>query len=208
MTSTVFEPGDMQTLIALGTIRTFPKNTMLLQEGDTSDQLYVVMSGRLKVFLADADGKEVIIDSLGPQQFFGEMALDAEPRSASVMTTETSSLCIIQHEQFKRFLADNPAGALSLIVALIRRARHLTRTVGNLALLDVYGRVAHLLIESAVEENGQLVVTEKISQVEIAKKVGASREMVSRILGDLKEGGYISMDNNRMVIRQALPKRW
>lgn len=208
MTAAVFNSSDMEKLVALGTIRAFPKNTMLLQEGDQSDQLYVVMSGRLKVFLADADGKEVTIDSLGPQQFFGEMALDGEPRSASVMTIEPSSLCVVQLEQFKRFIADNPQAALALIVALIRRARNLTRTVGNLALLDVYGRVAHLLIEGATEENGQLVVTEKISQVDIAKKVGSSREMVSRILGDLKEGGYISMDNNRIVIRQALPKRW
>ena len=136
------------------------------------------------------------------------MTLDGEPRSASVITTEASNLCVVQLEQFKRFLVDNPQAALALIVALIRRARNLTRTVGNLALLDVYGRVAHLLIESATVENGQLVVVEKISQVDIAKKVGSSREMVSRILGDLKEGGYISMDNNRIVIRQALPKRW
>ena len=208
MTAAMFDSGDMQKLVALGTIRAFSKNTMLLQEGDQSDQLYVVMSGRLKVFLADADGKEVTIDSIGRQQLFGEMTLDGEPRSASVITTEASNLCVVQHEQFKRFLEDNPHAALALIVALVRRARNLTRTVGNLALLDVYGRVAHLLIESATVENGQLVVVEKISQVDIAKKVGSSREMVSRILGDLKEGGYISMDNNRIVIRQALPKRW
>lgn len=138
MTAAVFNSGDMQKLIALGTIRAFSKNTMLLQEGDRSDQLYVVMSGRLKVFLADADGKEVTIDSIGPQQLFGEMTLDGEPRSASVITTEASNLCVVQHEQFKRFLADNPQAALALIVALIRRARNLTRTVGNLALLDVY----------------------------------------------------------------------
>ncbi len=186
----------------------FPKNTVLVQEGDKNDQLYVVISGRLKVFLADADGKEIVIDSLGPRQFFGEMALDGEPRSASVITVEPSSLCVIQKVEFKRFLAEHSEAAFALIYALIRRARNLTRTVGNLALLDVYGRVARLLIESATEEAGQLVVTDRISQVDIAKKVGSSREMVSRILGDLKEGGYISMENSRIVIRQMLPKRW
>jgi CRP/FNR family transcriptional regulator, cyclic AMP receptor protein len=208
MTAAVFDSDDLDALIALGTVRQFPKNTVLVQEGDKNDQIYVVVSGRLKVFLADADGKEVIIDSLGPRQFFGEMALDGEPRSASVMTVEASSLCIIQREQFKQFLADKPQAALALIYALIKRARALTRTVGNLALLDVYGRVAHLLIESATEEDGRLIVSERISQVEIAKKVGSSREMVSRILGDLKVGGYIAMENNRIVIQQALPKRW
>lgn len=208
MTAAVFESDDLDALIALGTVRQFPKNTVLVQEGDKSDQLYVVMSGRLKVFLGDADGKEVILDSLGPRQFFGEMALDGEPRSASVMTVEVSSLSILQREQFKQFLADKPKAALALIYALIKRARALTRSVGNLALLDVYGRVAHLLIESATNEDGRLVVADRISQVDIAKKVGSSREMVSRILGDLKEGGYISMDNSRIVIQQTLPKRW
>ena len=208
MSAAVFDSNDLDALVALGTLRQFAKNTLLVQEGDHSDQLYVVMSGRLKVFLADADGKEIILDSLGPRQFFGEMALDGEPRSASVMTAEASSLCLVQGDQFKLFLADHPKAALALIVALIRRARNLTRSVGNLALLDVYGRVAHLLIESASEEDGRLVVTEKISQVDIAKKIGSSREMVSRILGDLKEGGYISMENNHIVIRQALPKKW
>jgi CRP/FNR family transcriptional regulator, cyclic AMP receptor protein len=208
MTTTVFDAADLDALIALGTIKMFPKNTILIQEGDKNDQLYVVISGRLKVFLADADGKEIVIDSLGSRQFFGEMALDGEPRSASVVTVEPSSLCIIQKDEFKRFLVEHSEAAFALIHALIRRARNLTRTVGNLALLDVYGRVAHLLIESAVEEDGQLVLIDRISQVDIAKKVGSSREMVSRILGDLKEGGYISTENNRIVIRQTLPKRW
>lgn len=208
MAAAVFDSDDLDALIALGTLRQFPKNTLLVQEGDKSDQIYVVVTGRLKVFLGDADGKEVTIDSLGPRQFFGEMALNGEPRSASVMTVEASSLSILPSEQFKQFLADKPQAALALIYALIKRARTLTRTVGNLALLDVYGRVAHLLIESATEEDGRLIVTERISQVEIAKKVSSSREMVSRILGDLKVGGYISMENNRVVIQQALPKRW
>ncbi|MEO6021741.1 MAG: Crp/Fnr family transcriptional regulator [Burkholderiales bacterium] len=193
---------------ALGTVRSFPKNTVLVQEGDKSDQLYVVLSGRLKVFLADSDGKEIIVDTLGPNQYFGEMALDGEPRSASVMTMEASKLAVVQREDFKKFLTENPDAALQLIDALIQRARNLTRTVGNLALLDVYGRVARLLLDNAVEESGRLVVEEHMSQQEIAKRVGSSREMVSRILSDLREGKYISMVNNRIVIQHQLPKHW
>ena len=193
---------------ALGTVRSFPKNTVLVQEGDKSDQLYVVLSGRLKVFLADSDGKEIIVDTLGPNQYFGEMALDGEPRSASVMTMEASKLAVVQREDFKKFLTENPDAALQLIDALIQRARNLTRTVGNLALLDVYGRVARLLLDNSVEESGRLVVEEHMSQQEIAKRVGSSREMVSRILSDLREGKYISMVNNRIVIQHQLPKHW
>lgn len=181
---------------------------MLVQEGDKSDQLYVVLTGRLKVFLADSDGKEIIVDTLGPNQYFGEMALDGEPRSASVMTMEASKLAVVQRADFKKFLAEYPDDAFQFILALIQRARNLTRTVGNLSLLDVYGRVARLLLDNAVEESGRLVVEGPMSQQEIAKRVGSSREMVSRILGDLREGKYISMENNRIVIQQQLPKHW
>ena len=195
-------------LVALGVVRSYAKNTVLVQEGDKSDELYVLLTGKLKVFLADEDGKEIVVAMLTPKQYFGDMALDGVPRSASVMTVEASKLAVIQREDFRRFLAENPEAAFALIVTLIRRARTLTRTVGNLALLDVYGRVARLLIDSASEELGQLVVTEKMTQQEIAERIGSSREMVSRILTDLKAGGYISMESGRIVIKHSMPKRW
>lgn len=208
MASDLFGENHIDALIALGVVRSFPKNSVLVQEGDKSDQFYILLSGKLKVFLADDDGKEIVVDMLSPKQYFGEMALDGESRSASVMTVEASKLAVIQHEDFKRFLAENPDAALALIVTLIRRARNLTRTIGNLALLDVYGRVARLLIDNASDESGKLVVTEKMSQQEIAQRIGSSREMVSRILSDLKEGGYLSIDGGRIVIKQNLPKHW
>ena len=208
MASDLFGENHIDALIALGVVRSFPKNSVLVQEGDKSDQFYILLAGKLKVFLADDDGKEIVVDMLSPKQYFGEMALDGESRSASVMTVEVSKLAVVQREDFKRFLAENPDAALALIVTLIRRARNLTRTIGNLALLDVYGRVARLLIDNASDESGKLVVTEKMSQQEIAQRIGSSREMVSRILSDLKEGGYLSLDGGRIVIKQNLPKHW
>jgi CRP/FNR family transcriptional regulator, cyclic AMP receptor protein len=208
MASDLFGEQHIDALVALGVVRSYPKNTVLVQEGDKSDQLYVLLAGKLKVFLADDDGNEIVVDVLSPKQYFGEMALDGEPRSASVMTVEASKLAVIQREDFKRFLAEDAQAALALIVTLIRRARNLTRTIGNLALLDVYGRVARLLIDNATEELGQLVVTQKMSQQEIAQRIGSSREMVSRILSDLKEGGYVSIDSGRIVIKHNLPKHW
>lgn len=195
-------------LAALGTTRSYPKNAILVQEGDRTDQIYLLLSGRLKVYLADSDGKEIIVDVLGPRQYFGEMALDGEPRSASVMTMEPAKLVVIERDEFKHFLAQHPEMAFQFTVSLIRRARHLTRTVGNLALLDVYGRVARFLLDHAVDDAGRLVVSGQASQQEIAKRVGTSRETVSRILTDLRDGGYIAIENNAMVIRQRLPKRW
>ena len=208
MASDLFGENHIDALVALGVVRSYPKNTVVFQEGDTGDQLYVLLAGKLKVFLADDDGKEIVVDVLSPKQYFGEMALDGESRSASVMTVEPSKLSVIQREDLKRFLAANPDAAFALIVTLIRRARNLTRTIGNLALLDVYGRVARLLIDNASDESGKLIVTEKMSQQEIAQRIGSSREMVSRILSDLKEGGYVSIESGRMVIKQNLPKHW
>jgi CRP/FNR family cyclic AMP-dependent transcriptional regulator len=192
MPSSPFEDRYLDALVAAGTMRSYPKHTLLIQEGDRSDQLYVVLSGRLKVFLSDSEGKEIVIDTLGPRQCFGEMALEGEPRSASVMTIEACKLAMIERDQFKHFLAESPEAAYALIVTLIRRARNLTRAVGSLALLDVYGRVARLLLDNAAEENGRLVVGERLTQQEIARRVGASREMVSRIVTDLREGGSVS----------------
>lgn len=197
-----------QALASLGTVRSYPKNTLLIHEGDRSDQLFVVQSGRLKVFLSDGEGKEIIVDVLGPGQYFGEMALDGETRSASVMTTEPSKLSIVQRAQFKKYLIENPDAAFSLIVALIRRARHLTRVVGDLALLDVYGRVARLLLDNAIEQDGKMVVADRLTQQEIGKRVGATRERVSRIISDLREGGYVSTSNNQIVIERSPPKKW
>lgn len=208
MVSDLFGEQHIEALVVLGVVRSYPKNTILFQEGDGSDQIFVLLEGKLKVFLADSNGKEIVVDMLSPRQYFGEMALDGESRSASVMTIVASKLAVIQRDDFKAFLAQNSDAAFALIVTLIRRARNLTRTIGNLALLDVYGRVARLLIDNATEESGQLVVTEKMSQHEIAQRIGSSREMVSRILGDLKVGGYITMDGRKMVIKQNLPKHW
>jgi len=208
MVGPTLDDGYVRALAALGTVRSYPKHAILIQEGDKSDQLYVVLSGKLKVYLADSEGKEIIVDMLGPGQYFGEMALEGEPRSASVMALEPAKLAIVEREEFKRFLADNPDAAYALIVTLIRRARNLTRAVGDLALLDVYGRVARLLLDNAREEGGQLVVASRMTQQEIAKRVGASREMVWRILDDLRQGEYIAVQDGRIVIRQQLPKRW
>jgi CRP/FNR family cyclic AMP-dependent transcriptional regulator len=208
MLDATFDERYLNSLAATGTVRAYPKNTLLIQEGDLTDQLYVVLAGRLKVFLSDSDGKEVIIDTLRQHDCFGEMALEGEPRSASVMTLEPCKLAVIERDQFKNFLSKNPDAAYALIVTVIRRARNLTRAIGSLALLDVYGRVARLLLDNASEENGKLVVGERMTQQDISKRISSSREMVSRILADLREGGYIGIEEDRIVILRALPARW
>jgi CRP/FNR family cyclic AMP-dependent transcriptional regulator len=201
-------PQHLKALADQGTVKAFPKNAIIVSEGDRSDSLFIVQSGKVKVYLADEDGKELLLSTHGPGEYFGEMILDAGPRSASVMTLEPSRFSVITTEQFKQFFAQHPDIGLELIKSLIHRVRALTKTVGNLGLLDVYGRVARLLLDLAVEENGSQVIKEHLTQQDMASRVGCSREMISRILKDLRVGGYIRMDGDHMIIAKKPPSAW
>ena len=199
---------QMLKLGAHGITRSFPKQTIVLSEGDETDALYIVIEGRLKVFVADEHGHEIVLSTLGAGEYFGEMVLDGGPRSASVMTLEQSRLLTVPKAQFRDFVTKNPAFALSLIDKLIRRVRALTAHVKSLALMDVYVRVAHLLLDLAEEKNGKQVIGERLTQQDIANRVGASREMVGRILKDLAVGGYISVSKDGIVLHRKPPLHW
>lgn len=201
-------PQHLKALAEQGTVKAFPKNTIIISEGDRSDSLFIVQSGKVKVYLADEDGKELLLSTQGPGEYFGEMILDEGPRSASVMTLEPSRFSVITTDQFKLFLAQHPDIGLEMIKSLIHRVRALTKTVGNLGLLDVYGRVARLLLDMAVEEDGKQVIKEHLTQQDMASRVGCSREMISRILKDLRVGGYIKMDADHMIIAKKPPSAW
>jgi len=195
-------------LAALGRLRSYPKNTVFITEGDSSDSVFVILSGRVKIFLSDTEGHEMILDTQGPGEYVGEMALDGNPRSASVMTTEPTTFSVVSRDPIKEAIRRNPELALDMISKIIDRARLATNSVKDLALLDVYGRVARLLLNMAVERNGKLEIPEKLTQQEIAERVGASRDMVSRIFRDLTAGGYITVESRHITINKKPPARW
>jgi CRP/FNR family cyclic AMP-dependent transcriptional regulator len=197
----------LKALAEHGAVKAYPKNTIIVSEGDRSDSLYVILAGKVKVYLADEEGKEVVLNTQGPGEYFGEIILDEGPRSASVMTLEQSKFSIVSRDQFNRFLTQNPEVSLELVRSLIHRVRALTKRVGDLALLDVYGRVARLLLELATEQEGKLVV-ERLTQQDMASRVGCSREMISRILTDLRSGGYIQVQGQHMIIAKKPPRNW
>lgn len=200
---------DLELISNHSVIKSYPKNCILINEGDQSDAMYVILEGKVKVFLSDEDGKEVILNIEEAGEYFGELALlDEEPRSASVMTLEPSRLMVIAKKDFHRCLLDNPELSLKLIRYLAQRVRTLTETVRNLALLDVYGRVARTLEKLAVERNGKRVIEERLTHQDIASMVGASREMVSRIMKDLTTGGYIQVVNRQITLKDKLPPGW
>ncbi|MGE5097163.1 MAG: Crp/Fnr family transcriptional regulator [Betaproteobacteria bacterium] len=195
-------------LAALGRVRSYPRHTVFITEGDSSDSVFVILSGKVKIFISDTEGHEMILDTQGPGDYVGEMALDGKPRSASVMTLEASSFSVVSREPLLDAIRKNPDFALKIISRIIDRARLATNSVKDLALLDVYGRVARLLLNMAVEKDGKLVIPEKLTQQEIAERVGASRDMVSRIFRDLTAGGYITVEHRFITINKRPPARW
>ena len=201
---------ELRALADRAVARSYPKQAIILNEGDDeSDSLYLILAGRVKIYLADEHGKELILSIKGPGQYFGEMVLDDQPRSASVMTLEPAQFAILSRADFRGFLLAHPAVALQLIQNLIQLARGLNQSVRNLALLDVYGRVARILLDLAVErDDGKLQIPERLTQKDIAARVGASREMINRILRDLTAGGYVSVEDGHITINKAPPARW
>lgn len=191
-----------------GVTRTFPRNAILINEGDVGDSLYIITAGRVKVYASNEEGKEFVIDFHGPGEYVGEMSLDGSPRSASVMTVEPTTCAIVNRAQFREFLLAHPDFAWHLIEKLIHRVRVATENVKSLALSDVYGRLVRLFNTLAREEDGVWVVPEKLTQQEIASRVGASRDMVGKLMKDLVAGGYLSVEDRTITIRRKLPLGW
>jgi CRP/FNR family cyclic AMP-dependent transcriptional regulator len=161
----------------------------------------------VKIFIGDEEGREIILKLLGTGHFFGEMSMiDQQPRSASVTTLEPTTCLILSHHAFEHCLERAPRMANMVLRVLAQRVREADRKIGTLALMDVYGRVASTLLELAVNTNGKLVVSEKLSQQDLANMVGASREMVNRILKDLSDRGFIAVESKSItIINRELP---
>jgi len=200
-----FPEDQLRMLTMVVTRKSAPRSTTIMAGGDPTDSLYIVLSGRLKVMMSDAEGKEVILSILGPGEFFGEMGLiDDEPRSATVVTIEPYELLSIAKRDFKKALAENFEMSMAVMRGLVKRLREADRKIGSLALLDVYGRVARLLLDMAENVDGERIVTKRLPKQDIAKMIGASREMVSRVMKDLQTGGYIEMRGSTIVIRDTI----
>lgn len=190
-------------------VQRFPVGTTLLTEGDSADFLYVLIEGQLKVYSCNSKGREVVYNILEPGEFFGEMMLDGEPRSASVKAVVDSKCVLVPGSELSGMLLAHPEFAECLVLTLISRLRNATSKIRGLALDGVYERVAALLADAAVLDGEVLRVPRAFTQLEIATRVGASREMVNHVLRDLVRGGFILKDKqHRMTIVKKLPQRW
>ncbi|MDO5624140.1 MAG: Crp/Fnr family transcriptional regulator [Pseudomonadota bacterium] len=197
-------------LAARGAERHYRRGTLIIQEGERGDTLYIVRSGRLRAFVSDASGKELTLGLYGPGEYLGEMSLDGGPRSASVEATEPTVCALVTREALLAYIAEAPAFALELMARLIRRARLATDNARSMALIDVYGRLARLLEQLAgpPDAAGARTLTERLTHQQIAQHLACSREMVSRLLKDLQTGGYLTTRERHLVLLKPLPPRW
>jgi CRP/FNR family cyclic AMP-dependent transcriptional regulator len=201
-------PAVLEAIASRGNVRAFPANAILINEGDATDSLYIVLSGRLCVYATGDNGREVVLAEHEAGHYIGELSLDGEPRSASVKALEPCSCCVVQGSELRAFLTEYPDFALHLSAKLIRMVRRLTEQVKSLALQDVYGRVARLLVELSDPVGEERVMRHRLTQQDIAARVGSSREMVNRIMKELVTGGYVSLRDGRHVVHRKLPAAW
>ena len=201
-------PALLEAMALRAGTRSFPAHAILINEGDTTDSLYIVRSGRLQVYASSEDGRTVVLAELGPGEYLGELALDHEKRSASVKALEASTCLVVQGAQLREFLAEHPDFALHLARKLMHMVRRLTEQVRSLALQDVYGRIARVLMELSDAVGNERVLRQKLTQQDIANRVGSSREMVNRVMKELTTGGYVGLREGRLVIQRKLPAAW
>ena len=182
-------------------VRKVPRNTTLVRVGDKTDALYVLVNNSAKVLNRDVEGREVILTLLGAGECFGEMSLiDGSPRSADVVSCEPCELLVIAKSDFAHALSENVDLCLNIMKSLADRLREANRKIESLALLDVYGRVAKLLLDFSELEDGRRVIRRKVSKQDMAKMVGASREMVSRVMKDLESRGYVRSEEGCLIL--------
>ncbi|PKO80786.1 MAG: hypothetical protein CVU19_10405 [Betaproteobacteria bacterium HGW-Betaproteobacteria-13] len=199
-------PDDVLASVArVAMMRRFPRGQSVVRAGDRTDYVYFVLTGSLKVVVSDEDGREVILSILGQGELFGEMGMFGEqPRSASVVAVVAADLVMISKQDFRQLMQENFEVAWRIMCNLAERLRNADRKIESLALMDVYGRVAGLLIEMAEDVDGETVVVRKISKQDIAKMIGASREMVSRVMKDLGQQGLIEETPQGIILRDRL----
>ena len=198
-------PAAMEAIARVASVRRVARNALVVHAGERTDSVYLIASGHLRVVVSNAQGREMILSTLGPGELFGEMGmLDEHPRSATVIALSPCQLLVITKADFRRCLQDNVEVTRYLMRNLVQRLRDADRKIESLALMDVYGRVARLLLEMAETVDGKRVITRKISKQEIAKMIGASREMVSRIMSALQRAHLIEETEGRIVLHDRI----
>jgi CRP-like cAMP-binding protein len=207
----IFRDLDSAVLADLGArmrSRTVDAGTVVVSAEEAGDSMFVIASGKVKVVLYGQTGREIILSMLKGGDFFGEMSLfDRQPRSANVVAVSETQLLTLDRDAFHKHLLANPSTALAILAEMSRRLRHADEVIGNLALLDVYARVARVIREMALKQGeqveGGILIRERPTQQEIAGLVGTSRETVSRALSEFTRRGLLEVEGKQVLVRWA-----
>ncbi len=202
---------ELQTVADLGMQRSYRKGAIIVNEGEMGDSLFILIQGRVRVFSADAGDKEITLGTILAGDFFGEMSLDGGARSATVEALEPCLCAVIPNEHVLAFVCNNSEFAISLLQKTIFRARAATQAARDMALLDVYARLAQTLnhLGKVTEtDSAPKTIDPLITHAELAAHVGASREMVSKLMKDLERGGYIQINTRKITLLKKLPQKW
>jgi len=185
----------------------FKRSECIVEQGKKSNMLAIVLAGRARVLTTDGRGREVILATLSPGDCVGEMSLiDNQPHSATVRAEIQTDVRILGRTEFARCLPENSSMAYAVMKGLVQRLRRANRKIESLALMDVYGRVARALLEAAQpDREGRLVIRDRVSRQDVAKTIGASREMVSRVMKDLEDRGFTEVaEDGSTIIKERL----
>ena len=184
------------------------KNTLIFGKGSEGDGLYIIRSGQVKVVLQNEEGKEIILATFQPGDFFGEMSLlDGRPRSANVFTTQNTQLLVLSRQSLFQHIEQYPTTGLKILTEMSSRLRRADEVIGNLVMLDAYGRVARVLIDLS-EQQGEMtdegiLIKNRPTQQDMASMIGTTRETVSRILSDFQKRGLLSTEGKTILLNHG-----
>jgi CRP/FNR family transcriptional regulator, cyclic AMP receptor protein len=202
-------PDTLRRLAQRGELKRFRKGHRLIEEGEQGDTIFVILSGRVRVFGTGDKDREITYGTYGVGEYIGEISLDGGPRSASVEAIEACECAVVTRQTLLHHIAEHPEFALDLLAKVIRRARAATLNAKQLALNDVYGRLVLLLNQLAVPQaDGTRLIAERLTHQDMANRLGCSREMVSRLMKDLEGGGYVDVGGSAIRLSRSLPSRW
>jgi CRP/FNR family cyclic AMP-dependent transcriptional regulator len=192
-------------LAALLRARRYSRGEVIFLEGDEGTALCLIAEGLIRIQLTGTDGREVVLNVYGSGEFFGELALlDDEPRSADAIAQEPSRVFWLQRADFQAYLEDHPRAAIKMLAALSRRLRHTTRVVQDATFRPVPARLARALLDLAARDGKPVEdgirIEPRVTQSDLASRVGASRETVNRALRVFEERGWIRWDGSRIII--------
>ncbi|OGA07649.1 MAG: hypothetical protein A3D95_02690 [Betaproteobacteria bacterium RIFCSPHIGHO2_12_FULL_69_13] len=196
---------DLRAAAQLFTARSYAKDAIVATEGDRLEYFNFILSGRVQGFWRDEEGHQLKLGIDEPGMHFPDQALTGEPTLVSHVAISDMRLASIRREDLMRLLERHPQIAVVMLMSVVARLRRMIARARMLTMDDVYGRVVKLLLAGA-GDGGQ--VSERLTHAEIGQRIGATREMVGRVLRDLARGGYIEADGGRITILKKLPSHW